>query len=96
MARVRFMRVTAQWYLEMCKGGTNVSQRSRIVAHALPADTKLIAIAPNNQGQCVLFIESASFEDLPDDAPMPEQPTTQFELLRFTEPAPVIDISTKH
>lgn len=79
MPRVKYMKVAAGWFVELCKGGE--TRKCRPVAHALPDDAQVVDAKITESGMLVLILMSDSYPELAPGEQMPEQPPTTFEVI---------------
>lgn len=77
--RIRRLRVSADFLVNLCKGGGPITRCTR---NALPADACFVQAGHDGDGNLNLLIASAEFEDVPDQAPIPEHPAVEFSVLR--------------
>lgn len=80
MPKVKYMRVTADWFVELCKGGE--TRRARPIAHSLPSDARFVDAKITETGSLILIVESQSYPDLEVGGTITEQPATEFEVVR--------------
>lgn len=91
MPRVKYMRVTADWFVELCKGGE--TRRARPIAHVLPSDARFVDAKITETGTLILVIESQSYPELMPGSTMIEQPATEFEVVRRSgDPAVLVAV----
>jgi hypothetical protein len=74
------MPVTGDLFVDVCKHGVRAAQ---VVANELPVDATFIAASFDPVGFMVwLFVESDTFDEVPENQPVPEHPTPLFEVVR--------------
>lgn len=78
--KVKYMRVAADWFVDLCKGSE--TRRARPIAHALPSDARFVDAKITEGGSLILVIESASYPELEPGAMMSEHPATEFQVER--------------
>lgn len=79
MSRTRAFRVSPEFLVQMCKQG---EQHFTVVNHALPDDAKYVGIEWNVDVHAFqILVESASFDDVPDDQTREILPATEFQKL---------------
>jgi hypothetical protein len=84
MPRVKAMLVSADWWIEACKG--QEGRRIRILAHPLPDDAKFVDAKITENGQLFLIVESKSYPELAPGTFMERQPAPTFEVVRDRVP----------
>jgi len=87
--RLRFLRVRAGWYADMCKG--RMPQRIRVVDNHLPADCRVLDHKITEQGAIVLLLASDSFSELKEAEDIPEQPSPVFAVIHDDMVDKIID-----
>ena len=74
------VRVTAQLFIDFCKGGP--ARRVRVVEHALPADATFVRAGHTPDGELCLVVHSDTFAETPEGQPLPTLRPTVFRVSR--------------
>ena len=79
--RIRFMRITGQWLVDLCKG--QETRRCKPVAHVLPSDAIFLDAKVSENGHPFLVIESRSFKIVAPNEMIPEHPPVEFQIVTY-------------
>ena len=74
--RIRYIPVTVDWFLEMCKGETLHGIQ---VMNPLPPDTRVQRTGHDCFGMLNIVIESETFENVEEGAEIPMHPRIMFQ-----------------
>lgn len=96
--KLRWILVQPAFYVELCKGRGFATRRVKPIANVLPDDAQFVDCKTIDTGEVCILISSESFDDLKDDAVVPQHPTTVFENAYQSERKAIIapNSSTKH
>lgn len=78
--RLACMPVSAEFLLLLSKG--EEIRRVELVAGRLPPDTTIVRMGHDPFGWINLIIESASFDEVTEDGPIPTLPSPEFRVVR--------------